>query len=131
MPAPASDRSARGRDLELQSEVNESPLESLADTQTSVKSGKHSTVEKLAASRSDFSPRSSAGPVAGAFGDGEPMPAGTGEFRCGACGRYFDSESDLRNHETECRVAKIATGAGAEELESEDRAAHAPNDRDR
>jgi hypothetical protein len=41
-----------------------------------------------------------------------PTPAspGTNQFRCDACGRYFNSESELREHEKSCQTAK-ATGA--------------------
>lgn len=125
---PDSDVSARHRRGEVTVEADEEPLENLDDFQTSNKAGSHSSVEKLAASRTEFSPRSSAGPVAGAFGTGEPHPSGTGQFRCNACGRFFDVEADLRKHEPECRSAKQATSEGAQELEREDRSSHPPND---
>lgn len=128
---PPSDTSARRRDRELETEASEAPLENLEGEQTSNKSGKHSTVEKLAASRSEFSPRPSAGPVSGAFDGDEPQPSGTGQFRCNACGRYFDLESDLRSHEVECRAAKEATSEGDRELQKEDEFEHAPNDKGR
>lgn len=119
-------------DLEVEDEKTAPPLENIDDLQTSNKAGGHSTAQKLAASRSDFAPRSSAGPVAGAFGrEGEPVPSGTGQFRCDACGRFFDVEADLRQHETECRAAKQATREGAEELEREDHTPHPTNDRGR
>jgi hypothetical protein len=52
------------------------------DLQTSNKSGKHSSVKKLAASRPEFAEAPGAHPKAGAFGDGTPnkgrdRPAGT------------------------------------------------------
>ena len=128
---PDSDLRARHAQNDVAVEADEQPLENLDDFQTSNKAGGHSTVEKLAASRTEFSPRSSAGPVAGAFGTGEPEPSGTGQFRCNACGRFFDVESDLRAHEPECRAAKQATNEGAQELEREDRTLHPPNDRGR
>lgn len=112
-------------------ESGEEPPQNLEDPQTSNKTGKHSTVEKLAASRSEFSPRSSAGPVAGAFDGERPEPSGAGQFRCSACGRYFDVESDLRGHEAECRAAKQSTQSGASDLEREERAVHSPNDGDK
>jgi hypothetical protein len=128
---PDSDTSARHGREDQAGEMNEAPPESLADRQTSNKAGSHSTVEKLAASRSEFAPRASAGQVSGAFGDVSPEPAGTGQFRCSACGRYFDVERDLRVHETECRAAKQATAAGQHQLAAEDSAPHAPNDEDK
>lgn len=128
---PDSDVSARHGKGEIEAERNEQPLENLDDLQTSNKAGGHSTVEKLAASRSEFAPRSSAGPVAGAFGKGVPHPSGTGLYRCNACGRYFDVERDLREHETECRAAKVSTHEGAAELAHEDSTPHLPNDQGR
>lgn len=59
-----------------------------------------------------------------------PSPAspGTNQFRCNACGRYFNTASELRQHETECRAAKIATPEGARELRAQDSEPHQPND---
>lgn len=128
---PDSDTRARHRQEDITDETAAPPPEDLQGRQTSTKAGSRSTVEKLAASRSEFAPRPSAGPVSGAFDGDAPQPSGTGEFRCSACGRYFDVESDLRAHEVECRVAKEATHLGAQELAKQDATPHAPNDRDK
>jgi hypothetical protein len=122
-----SARRARG-DTGIQNVDDAGRLQSL---QTSHKAGSHSTVQKLAASRSGFAPRSADGPVAGAFGNAEPSPSGTGQFRCSACGRFFEKEGDMREHEQECRSAKKATDLGTAELEREDRADHPRNNRGR
>lgn len=105
--------------------------ENMEGRQTSTKTGLHSTAQKLAASRSEFAPRPSAGPVSGAFGEGEPAETGTGRYRCSSCGRYFDDEAQFRSHEVPCRTAKNATREGARELAEEDRTPREPNDRDR
>jgi hypothetical protein len=60
-----------------------------------------------------------------------PAPDWTNQFRCNACGRYFNTEEQLRTHEPECRLAKQATPAGAESLEEEDARSHARNDSDK
>ncbi|HEX4809046.1 MAG TPA: fasciclin domain-containing protein [Bryobacteraceae bacterium] len=59
-----------------------------------------------------------------------PSPAspGTNQFRCNACGRYFNTASELRQHETECRAAKVATAEGTRELRAQDSEPHQPND---
>ena len=59
-----------------------------------------------------------------------PTPAspGTNQFRCNACGRYFNTADELSAHEPECRLAKAATRAGAEDLRDEDSRPHQPND---
>ena len=85
--------------------------------QTSNKSGKHSSAEKLAASRPEFGTGRGAVPVDGAFGrDTEPHTItgreagpGTNQFRCESCGRGFNDQRELREHETECQLAKAAT----------------------
>ncbi|HYP13377.1 MAG TPA: hypothetical protein VEQ63_05605 [Bryobacteraceae bacterium] len=61
-----------------------------------------------------------------------PTPAspGTNQFRCNACGRYLNDESDLRSHEFECRAAKAASESGRRDLEIEDHTPHEPNDAD-
>lgn len=61
-----------------------------------------------------------------------PAPAGpdTNQFRCNACGRYFNTQSELSQHEVECRPAKQTTEAGRQSLEKEDHEPHAPNDAD-
>ncbi len=60
-----------------------------------------------------------------------PAPEGTNQFRCNACGRYFNAPSELRDHETQCRAAKSATEAGRASLEYEDSVEHPPNDSDK
>ena len=59
-----------------------------------------------------------------------PTPAGpnTNEFRCNACGRYFNTQSELGTHETECRRAKTSTEFGARDLEQQDAEPHLKND---
>jgi hypothetical protein len=59
-----------------------------------------------------------------------PTPAspGTNQFRCNACGRYFNTADELSTHEADCRAAKVATHTGAENLREEDSRPHAPND---
>jgi hypothetical protein len=61
-----------------------------------------------------------------------PTPAGpdTNQFRCNACGRYFNAADELSTHEVECRTAKAATPRGAEELAREDAKPHLPNDQE-
>ena len=105
------------------------------DLQTSNKSGKHSSAEKLAASRPEFGAGRGAQPVSGAFGDDPSHPTtgrnagpNTNQFRCNACGRYFNTQNELSQHETECRTAKVATPIGREELKEEDARPHQPND---
>jgi hypothetical protein len=114
---------------EIETEENEQPLESLNDLQVSSKSGSHSTAQKRGASRLEFFPRPSAGPVSAAFGSDQIEPGAAPKFRCNACGRFFDDEFVLRAHETECRTAKLATREGASELEREDHMPHPPDDR--
>lgn len=59
-----------------------------------------------------------------------PTPAspGTNQFRCNACGRYFNSQSELSTHEVECRAIKTSTEFGRKDLEHEDATPHEPND---
>jgi hypothetical protein len=61
-----------------------------------------------------------------------PTPAGpdTNEFRCNACGRYFNTASELASHEVECRLARVTTEAGRRDLEEEDRNPRPKNDHD-
>ena len=61
-----------------------------------------------------------------------PSPAspGTNQFRCNACGRYFNTAEEVSTHEVECRAAKQATTAGRAELEREDAEPHLPNDQE-
>lgn len=119
---PDSDVSARRRRTDVEEELGEQPLENLDDLQTSNKAGGHSTVEKLAASRPEF----------GAHPGAVPQEVNKkGRFRCNACGRFFDTETDLGHHEIECRAAKQATHEGAAELAHEDAVPHPPNDHGR
>jgi hypothetical protein len=59
-----------------------------------------------------------------------PTPAspGTNQFRCNACGRYFNTQQELSGHEIECRAIKQSTEAGRRDLEREDQTPHEPND---
>jgi len=59
-----------------------------------------------------------------------PTPAnpGTNQFRCNACGRYFNAAEELSQHEIECRTAKLATQNGRADLAQEDSEPHLPND---
>jgi len=50
-------------------------------------------------------------------------------FRCNACGRFFDTEAELKQHEFECRAAKVSTPEGARELAEEDSKPHPKDDR--
>lgn len=61
-----------------------------------------------------------------------PTPAdpGTNQYRCNACGRYFNTSDELREHEPDCRAAKQAAPAGRRDLAAEDRTEHPPNDQD-
>jgi hypothetical protein len=128
---PNSDIRSPHRREDMLEEMTDPLPESLEGRQTSNKEGLRSTGQKLGASRSEFAPRPSAGPVSGAFGDGEPPEVGTGRYRCDSCGRYFDDQALLRMHQNECRIAKAATREGERELAKEQRTRHAPNDRDK
>jgi hypothetical protein len=61
-----------------------------------------------------------------------PTPAspGTDQYRCNACGRYFNTPQALSDHRAECRLAKQATEEGAEELREQDSRRHLPNDQE-
>src|SRR5881227_1854314 len=61
-----------------------------------------------------------------------PTSAGpeTNQFRCNACGRYFNTIQELRSHEIDCRVAKESTPEGRAELAAEDATPHLPNDQE-
>ncbi len=67
---PPSDESVRNRHAPFDGEEDPQPDEATGG-QTSNKSGKHSTVKKLAASRPELKESPGAHPVAGAFGGGE------------------------------------------------------------
>jgi hypothetical protein len=118
---PDSDQSARKKHPDSGDENVSDADTSVSDLQTSNKSGKHSSAEKLAASRPEFGAGRGAQPVSGAFGsdeEGEHQITGrnagpnTNQFRCETCGRYFNTREELSEHETECRAAKAATAAG-------------------
>lgn len=53
---------------------------------------------------------------------------GTNQFRCNACGRYFNTQAELGQHEVECRAAKASTQEGSRELREQDKQPHLPND---
>ncbi len=132
---PNSDQSARSNHPDAGDENPEDIDASISDLQTSNKSGKHSTAEKLAASRPEFGAGRGAQPVEGAFGDDEDhvktgrlARPGTNQFRCSGCGRYFNTQRELSSHEPDCRTAKAATPAGRESLAHEDATPHRPND---
>ena len=59
-----------------------------------------------------------------------PTPASpeTNQFRCNACGRYFNEPGELSAHEVECRRAKSSTEEGRRELAEEDSRPHQKND---
>lgn len=118
---PDSDESARSNHPGLDDKDTTEIQDQNENLQTSLKSGKHSLVEKLSSSRPEFGTGRGAVPVDGAFGREEeeakehhPTPGrnaipGTNQFRCETCGRYFNTRAELSQHETECRAAKAAT----------------------
>ncbi len=59
-----------------------------------------------------------------------PSPASPGmnQFRCNACGRYFNDQQQLLDHQADCIPAKRATPEGARELDEQNRQPHKPND---
>lgn len=65
---PDSDESARRTNPPQDDEMDTNPNDTVEGLQESGKSGKHSTVEKLAASRPNFATGRGAEPVDGAFG---------------------------------------------------------------
>jgi hypothetical protein len=132
---PDSDESARRKHPDAADENVPDADTNIPDLQTSNKSGKHSTAEKLAASRPEFGSGRGAQPVSGAFGDdpnhevtGRNAGPGTNQFRCRGCGRYFNTQQELSAHEPECRLAKAATVGGRHDLEEQDSRPHQPND---
>lgn len=106
---PDSDRSVRSSHPDAGDENPEDVNATVPDLQTSNKSGKHSSAEKLAASRPEFGAGRGAQQVSGAFGDDDTNagPA-VNRFRCESCGRNFSTQQDLSDHEVECRSAKAA-----------------------
>jgi hypothetical protein len=122
---PDSDESARNYHPDAAETSIPDADTSVSGLQTSNKSGKHSSAEKLAASRPEFGTGRGAQPVDGAFGKDEegehPVTGrlagpGTNQFRCESCGRYFNTHAELSTHEAECRLAKEATAAGRSQL---------------
>lgn len=112
---PPSDETARSNHA-MASDKNPGDVDTSYTPQTSNKSGKHSSVEKLAASRPEFGTGRGAVPVSGAFGDdpdhevtGRLAGPGTNQVRCETCGRWFNTQDELAEHEPECRLAKAAT----------------------
>src|SRR5437016_5427333 len=127
---PTSDETARKESEDLTAETSETLPDDL-DRQVSSKTGKRSSAQKLSASRPEFGTSPGAHPVAGAFGsDQESIPSGEHHYRCSACGRWFDTETELSDHAVECRAAKEATEAGRHQMMHEDREVHEPDDRD-
>lgn len=117
--SPNSDETARAKHPYAGDEAVPDASDDIAGLQTSNKTGKHSSAEKLAASRPEFGAGRGAQPVSGAFGDDESHEVtgrlagpGTNEFRCGSCGRYFNTREELAEHEVDCRLAKSATASG-------------------
>ena len=106
---PNSDETARNKHNESASE-DVAPAEDLSydGLQTSTKSGKHSSVEKLGASRPEFGTGRGAVPVDGAFGNEDEHPETT-RVRCVNCGRYFNTKAELTQHALECDLAKQAS----------------------
>jgi len=54
----------------------------------------------------------------------------TNQYRCNACGRYFNAAAELAEHSVECRAAKMSTEEGRAELAREDATPHKPNDQE-
>jgi hypothetical protein len=136
--APDSDETARGKHPYAGDEQIEDASADIEGLQTSNKTGKHSSVEKLAASRPEFGSSAGAKAVDGAFGNdpthevtGRLAGPETNNFRCSGCGRFFNSQAELSAHEGECRLAKAATPSGRQSLEREDSTPHARNDADK
>lgn len=112
---PDSDETAR-HNHPNSADDNPTDIDTSYIPQTSNKSGKHSSVEKLAASRPEFGAGRGAQPVSGAFGDdpnhvitGRRAGPDTNRFRCESCGRFFNTEQELAEHQPECQLAKAAT----------------------
>ena len=133
--APDSDQSVRSNHPDA-GDTNVADADTaIPDLQTSNKSGKHSSTEKLAASRPEFGAGRGAQPVPGAFGaDESHVETGrlarpdTNQLRCNGCGRYFNTPGELSQHEIECRTAKAATASGRDSLRHEDATPYQPND---
>jgi hypothetical protein len=115
---PDSDQSARKSHADTRDQETAESTDETLNVQTSNKSGKHSSAEKLSASRPELGEGRGAQPVDGGFGrdeEGEHQVTGrlagpgTNQFRCESCGRYFNTREELSQHETECRTAKATT----------------------
>jgi len=136
---PTSDQTSRSKHADLNDDASyEKDDTPLAGLQTSNNSGKHSSVEKLGASRPEYGSGRGAQNVPGAFGDdpshltrGREAAPNTNQFRCSGCGRYLNTAADLSVHELDCRNAKASTESGRKNLEHEDEMPHARNDADR
>ncbi len=120
---PDSDQTARSQHPDAADDPMPDVDAAAPGLQTSNKSGKHSSAEKLAASRPEFGTGRGAVPVDGAFGQEEAHPItgrnagpGTNQFHCESCGRYFNTQAELSAHETDCRLAKAATAAGRDQI---------------
>jgi hypothetical protein len=116
--SPDSDESARKKHPDAAADpIPDADTDHLEGLQTSNKSGKHSSAEKLAASRPEYGTGRGAVPVDGAFGrDTEPHPItgrraspGTNQVQCASCGRYFNTQEELEQHARECALAKAAS----------------------
>jgi hypothetical protein len=115
---PDSDESARKSQSEDLAMKSGGTTETALEGQTSTKTGKHSSVEKLAASRPEMGQGRGAVPVDGAFGKDEGSHPVTGrlagpdtnQFRCETCGRWFNRQTELDAHQPECALAKAAAG---------------------
>ena len=122
---PDSDRSARNAHTPADDLDTEGTTDETVNLQTSNKTGKHSAVEKLSASRPEYGEGRGAVPVDGAFGHdedrehhavGRDADPGTNQFKCESCGRYFNTAQELSTHSVECRAAKSSTAEGRAEL---------------
>lgn len=116
---PDSDQTARRKNANSGEWDVDDVSSNIEGLQTSSKSGKHSAVEKLAASRPEFGDGRGAQHVPGAFADdpshvmtGREASPDTNRFRCSGCGRYLNTAGELSAHEPECRLAKAATNSG-------------------
>lgn len=116
---PDSDESARKKHPDAATANVPDADTSISNVQTSNKSGKHSTAEKLAASRPEFGTGRGGVPVDGAFGDdpnhvitGRNAGPETNKYRCETCGRWFNTREELAEHEPECQLAKAASNRG-------------------
>lgn len=118
---PDSDRSACNAHAPADDLDTEGSTDETINAQTSNKTGKHSSVEKLSASRPEYGEGRGAVPVDGAFGRdedsanhpiGRNASPGTNQVKCESCGRYFNTQGELSAHAVECEAAKRATATG-------------------